>query len=330
MSGEQLVSIVVPCYNYGRFLSSCLTSIFSQEGSHRYEVIVVDDGSTDETQSVLRSFAHSRLQVITHATNLGHTATVNEGVQVARGELIARLDADDRYHPHFLSTVLEKFSKYPKVGLVYGDVALIDEQGKVTQKRVDRIHGGKEFKGNELIPLLKENLVCCAGSIGRREAWEKALPIPEGARFIDDWYFTLCIAQEYDFYYTNRVLAEYRVHAKNLHTQSISNRNEERAIFWVLDQVFRRQEASPDLQRKKQLSFRDVYAAQYRTLADKYFGFWMNQDALRCYLRALSFRPSLLFGAGLFLRVAATLIGRGFYERIKTALKPYLKFRANR
>src|SRR6266571_2177447 len=92
-----LVSFVVPCYNYGRYLPDCLASIFGQEGAHDFEVIVIDDGSTDNTSEVLRSFTDPRMEVICHSKNLGHVATVNEGLRQARGTFVARIDPDDRY-----------------------------------------------------------------------------------------------------------------------------------------------------------------------------------------------------------------------------------------
>src|SRR6478609_3872924 len=100
MRNLPLVSFVVPCYNYGRFLPDCLASIFAQEGRQDFEVIAIDDASTDDTLEVLRSFADSRMQVISHAKNLGHVATVNEGLSQARGELVARIDPDDRYRSY--------------------------------------------------------------------------------------------------------------------------------------------------------------------------------------------------------------------------------------
>src|SRR6201993_820636 len=128
---DPLVSFVVPCYNYGRYIPDCISSIFKQEARVDFEVIAIDDGSTDNTREVLRSCQDPRLRVIIHERNLGHIDTVNEGLAAARGAFIARIDPDDRYRPRFLTSVLGKFREYPEVGLVYGDVALIDDCGRV-------------------------------------------------------------------------------------------------------------------------------------------------------------------------------------------------------
>ena len=155
-----LVSFVVPCYNYARYLPDCLQSIFRQEGAYAFEVIAIDDASTDDTQAVLQRLSDPRLRVITHSANCGHIATITEGLQEARGDYIARIDPDDRYHPGFLQIALDLFAKYSDVLMVYGNHALIDDTGEVTLDRADWVHGGRDFKGNELIPLLAQNFIC--------------------------------------------------------------------------------------------------------------------------------------------------------------------------
>jgi glycosyltransferase involved in cell wall biosynthesis len=317
---DPLVSFVVPCYNYGRYLADCLTSIFSQEACVDFEVIVIDDGSTDDTRDVLRSSQDPRLRVIIHERNLGHIDTVNEGLAAARGVFIARIDPDDRYRPWFLTSVLGKFREYPEVGLVYGDVALIDDCGRVNVERCDRAHYKADFKGNEFVPLLEQNFVCAAATIARREAWQRVLPIPAGLAF-NDWYLNIMMARTYDFYYIDRVLADYRVHPANHHCKVVRDKTEETSILWLLDKVYGEREHSAYLQQAKLRARRRVYSAQYLILAEKYFGFYMNEDALRCYWSAARERPSCLLQFGVLRRFAATMLGREWYEAGKALLK---------
>jgi len=310
----------VPCYNYGRFLSDCLASIFQQEGEQDFEIVAIDDASTDNTIEVLESLADPRLRVVRHARNLGHVATVNEGLSLARGELIARIDPDDRYRPRFLVTALTKFQEFPDVGLVYGDAALIDEGGRVTVERGDRVHAGRDFKGNEFLRLLEHNCICAPTAIARRKLWEAALPVPDGLAF-NDWYFNLMMARTSDFYFTNTVLADYRVHAHNHHTKIVLDKSEERSILSLLDRVFGELDTFPHLERAKRRARSRVYGRQYLTLADKYFGAGMNADALRCYWAALRNDPSHALNPGLQRRLAATIVGREWYERGKTLFR---------
>ena len=324
-----LVSFVVPCFNYGRYIPDCLNSILGQEKGFDFEVILIDDGSTDNTAEVIRSFSDRRIRLIWHATNLGHALTINEGLSEARGTFVARIDPDDRYRPYFLRAVLEKLFAFPEVGLVYGDAALINDRGDITVERSDRVHGGRDFKGNEFPSLLEENFICSPTVIARREAWQDALPVPEHLAF-HDWYFTLMMARQWEFYYIHRVLAEYRVHPMNHHSRITHDKSEEPSIFWLLDRIFSMQESTREMEERKLRARQRVYAAHYLILATKYFGIHMDADAQRCYLKAIRHKPQYLFRPAVLRRLAATFIGRKAYERSKSLIRSTLQFRLDR
>jgi hypothetical protein len=219
--------------------------------------------------------------------------------------------------------VMGKFETFPEVGLVYGDVALIDEQGRVTVERCDREHGGRDFKGNELVRLLEHNFICAPSVIGRRSAWLEAAPVPEHLAF-NDWYFTVMMARAHEFYYVDEVLAEYRVHGANHHSVIARNKTEEASIRWVLDRVFASAESDPEIERTKRAARRRIYGAQYLEMADKYFGWSHERDARRCYVAALRYRPTYLANSGLLRRLTATCIGLPRYDRLKFAVRRIL------
>jgi len=318
-----VISFIVPCYNYARFLPECVESILKLDGGFEWELLLIDDASTDNTQDVIRSFSDPRIRIISHPVNLGHAPTMNEGLRTARGEFIARIDPDDRYRPGFLTAVMGNFEAFPEVGLVYGDVALINEQGQVTVGCCDREHGGRDFKGNELVRLLEHNFICAPSVIARRSAWLEAAPVPEHLVF-NDWYFTVMMAREHEFYYVDEVIAEYRVHGANHHSVIARNKTEEASILWVLDRVFASAESTPEIERAKRAARRRIYGAQYFDMANKYFGWSHEHDARRCYLAALRQRPAYLTHAGLLRRLAATCIGRPRYDWLKSAARGIL------
>ncbi|HYE96788.1 MAG TPA: glycosyltransferase [Rubricoccaceae bacterium] len=317
---EPLVSFVVLSYNFEAFLPECLASILAQRGGYPFEVVVVDDASTDGTAALLGAFDDPRIRVIRHTQNLGHARTVEDGLHAARGRYVARIDGDDRYRPDFLEMVVPILERHPEVGLVYGDAALIDAAGRETAPCTDTAHGGRDFKGNELVALLECNFICAPTVIARREAWRAALPVPSFLAF-HDWYFTLSIARTYAFYYVHRVLADYRVHGSNMHARTIRDRTEVPSIFWMLDKVYAESEADPALERAKQAARRQVYGRHCVTYADKYFGVGYDGEARRLYLDALRYRPAYALNAGLLRRLAATFIGRARYERAKALLR---------
>lgn len=317
---DPLVSFVVPCYNYGRFLDDCLHGIFVQQGCENFEIIAIDDASTDNTREILASYRDPRLRVILHEKNRGHIDSVNEGAAVAGGSFITRIDPDDRYRPGFLSATLAKFREHPRVGLVYGDASVIDDGGAITEASTDRVHGGADFKGNEFVALLKENFICAPTTIARREAWEQVLPIPAGLAF-NDWYLNIMIARRWECYYINRILADYRVHGSNHHIKVSRDKTEEASILRLLDLVYSQTEDSKELEKAKRKARRAVYGAQYLTLAEKYFWFHMNEDAARCYGKAVKNRPGYLLRPGVMRRFAASVAGREWYEEAKAILK---------
>jgi len=320
MSRTPLVSFVVPCYNYGRFLGDCLGSIFAQQGNHDFEIVAIDDCSSDNTREVLEKFRDPRMRVILHEKNQGHIRTIAQGLQEARGRYVARIDADDRYRPCFLNETVSKLERYPEVGFVYGDAAIIGSEGQIYEDRTPSEHRRHEYKGNELISLLLLNHICAPTVIARREAWLEALPIREDLAF-SDWYYNLMIARRYEFFYVNRVVADYRVHSANHHTMIVRNRTEEPSIEYVLDRIFSERETDPELERRKQAARGRIYARQFAMLADRYFGSDMVDDARRCYVRALRHSPAEAFTVGRARRLLATFLDPDVYRALKRAVR---------
>jgi Glycosyl transferase family 2 len=120
------VCVVVPVFNYGRYLESCLRSVLDQEDVD-LTVLVLDDASTDNSLSIARSISEedSRVQVIAHNDNLGHIQTVNEGIATANSEYIVKLDADDMLTEGSLKRSAALLQAFPSVGFVYGVPSII-------------------------------------------------------------------------------------------------------------------------------------------------------------------------------------------------------------
>lgn len=309
-----LVSFVVPTYNVARFLGDCLRAIFAQTATEDYEVIVVDDASTDATPDVVRQFNDPRLHYIRHSHNQGHVATFNQGLLQARGVYIARIDSDDRHRPYFLDRVLPIFEKHQNVGLVYGDAALMDECGVIHHQRIDKRHGGRDFCGDEYIALLQDNFITSPTVIARRTAWLQVLPIPADLGF-SDWYLTLRVARMYPLYFVNEVLADYRLHTSNMHRAMVRDYREEKTILRLLAQAF----AEPDHAQEKSKMQARIYGTHYARMGDKYFGNAMYADAQRCYKLAARVSPRALANAGVLRRFAGSYYPEA-YGRFKTLL----------
>lgn len=313
------VSFVVPAYNYARYLPECLGSILAQDSTATFEVVIVNDASTDDTPAVLDRLRDPRIRVVHNETNQGHARTIGIAIKAATGKLIARIDPDDRYRREFLSRTLPVFDRHPEVGLVYGDAALIDAEGRFTEVCAPR-HGGQAFHGNELVPLLESNFICAPTVIARRECWEAFLPVPEHLAF-NDWYFTVMIARRWNLYYVPAVLADYRVHDTQHHTRVAQDGSEERSVRWLLNEVYAAPEGDSALEREKQAARERIWAAQLIHFAEKYFWFGNYPDARRCYLEALRHDASQLMEPRVLRHLAASVIGRKPYEWLKSALR---------
>ena len=315
-----LVSFVVLSYNYARFIGDTIRSILAQEGEYTFEVVVVDDASTDNSHEVITSFSDARIRYFRHDRNQGHAATVTDGLREAKGKYVARIDSDDRYRPQYLQETIPILEAEPEVGLVYGNAAIINDDGVITALTTDVQHGGTDYRGTEYVALLEKNFICAPTIIARREAWLAALPIPEGLSF-HDWWFTLQIARRWDLYYRDAVLADYRVHQSNYHTLIARNKTEESSILRLLDQLFSEPERDAALEHAKQDAKSRIYASHYLTLALKYFGAGMGVDARRCYLAAVKRRPAYLSNAAVVRQLAATFLGIATYQRLKSVVR---------
>lgn len=110
------VTVLMPAYNAENWLRRAIDSILRQTWRD-FELLVVDDGSTDETARILRTYTDARLRVVTHATNQGLIASLNHGLDLARGEFLARMDADDISHPRRLELQRNFLLAHPEVGV---------------------------------------------------------------------------------------------------------------------------------------------------------------------------------------------------------------------
>lgn len=128
-----LVSVIIPAYNRADIVGETIESVLAQTYP-KFEVIIIDDGSTDNTREVVRRYSDPRIRYF-YKANSGLSAARNSGLDSARGEFIAFLDSDDIWHPWKLAAQLEIFSRYPDVGLVWSDMSTFRTSGKVLSER---------------------------------------------------------------------------------------------------------------------------------------------------------------------------------------------------
>ncbi len=204
------VSVVITCYNYAKYLAGCLNSVLGQSFQD-FEIILVNDGSTDNTDEVIAPFLHdSRIKYIKQY-NSGQANAKNTGVNRASGELIAFLDADDKWDFRKLEKQVPLFHD-PHVGVVYSLCRLIDENDRVVDLQLNLEHGYLRPRSGMVTEyLLFDNFVPFSSSIVRRECFNGFGIFNETLRMGIDWDLWLRISTQYQFQYVDQSLMFYRI-----------------------------------------------------------------------------------------------------------------------
>ncbi len=203
---DTLVSVIIPTFNSGCYLRETLASVFQQTYSP-FEVIVVDDASTDETVDILRSFG-SKLRVLERSAN-SHTADVPryQGVKIADGEYCAFIDSDDLWEPEKLDKQVTFLSEHPDIPLCHTYVRVIDAEGCPMYVRHE---GAIPMTGHCAAQLLEHCFISTSSVMVKRELWLKAQREDELTSFGTEWDFFLSIAREHPIGFIPEVLAYYR------------------------------------------------------------------------------------------------------------------------
>lgn len=220
------VSVIIPTYNYGRFLRECLESVFAQSVKD-IEVIVVDDGSTDETPEVLGSISESRLKVIRTA-NRGVSAARNTGLEAATGEFLAFLDADDRWRPAKLERQLRVLVSEPSVGVVFTDFLRFDQNGFLAnafsffpELASIRTRWSLQGQGRIIIDDAFCELISFAEfpiyvqTLLFRKSLAQGIEFPPREEMCEDLYFSMRLYGKAEVAYIEEPLVEVRRHENN-------------------------------------------------------------------------------------------------------------------
>jgi len=262
----------------GQFIADAVDSVLSQEYPS-IECIVVDDGSTDDTQIVLARYADdSRVKVI-HQENSGQTVAKNRGLAVAHGELIGFCDADNRWLPGKLTRQVPLLLDRAEIGVVYGDISLIGEKDNPLPPQNTRRYGGRITA-----KLLVDNFVTFNTTLIPRRVLDDVGHFDEDLRMAIDYDLWLRISVKYEFVYISEPLVDYRIWGGQM-----SHRTGERMenFFRLLERFL--------LDNPEAVTPAEARRAWAHSLTTR--GLWLagigrRREALSDYLRALGFRPN--------------------------------------
>lgn len=212
------VSFVVPCFKLGHLLKECVDSILTQTYQD-FEILIMDDCSPDDTQNIAGSFGDPRIKHIRNDQNIGHLRNYNKGIDLALGEFIWLISADDRLRsPQVVECYVQVMEENPSVGYaICPGIGIHNghETGLLEYSvlgEADRIIRGRDL----LFRLLSKNHVLAAAGMVRRECYERFGSFPLDLPFAGDWYLWCLFALHYDIAYFAEPMVNYREHEQTM------------------------------------------------------------------------------------------------------------------
>jgi glycosyltransferase involved in cell wall biosynthesis len=210
------LSVIIPVYNREKYIKVCIESVLNQKNPGcKYEVIVVDDGSTDNTPRILSEFKDKI--IYKRIENSGRPSVPrNIGLKLAKGELIAFQDSDDIWISSKLQAQLKDFKA--DYVLSYANAEVIDENRNLLGRNI--IDNKQAYSGNVFEYLLKENFVSTLTVIANKKIMLDLGGFNESVDYLEDYDMWLRMSLHGKFIYTPKILARYRVHKSNISTGS--------------------------------------------------------------------------------------------------------------
>ena len=253
------VSVVIPCYNYARYLPDAVRSVVTQ--GVPFEIIVVDDCSTDDSAEVAGRLAerHPEITVCRNDVNIGHIATYNKGLGMVTGKYVVLLSADDMLAPGSLLRAVDLFESHPRVGLVYGYA----EPFTVVPPRAWDRHSRLVLPGStwvDLVCLRGDNVIFNPEAIMRTSLLRRLgggydPSAPQAA----DMLLWLRAGLLSDVGRVNAVQGYYRTHSAQMHLTTYSGRiRDMRARAAVYEALFGAGSADPHRERRRRRGLRSI------------------------------------------------------------------------
>jgi glycosyltransferase involved in cell wall biosynthesis len=288
------VSIIIPAYNAAAFLPDALESVLRQTYQD-WEVILVDDGSTDNSRAVVESFLpgfQGKLHYL-YQSNQGQSAARNLGIRNSSGEFIALLDADDAWLEQRLELGVAVLDSDPNAGLVHGKVARINEAGEFIEYPPSPPRKYLEGRIAGAIYTRRAHLLCPT-ILFRRACVDAVGVFDEPMRATEDRDLCFRIAERYDVRYINEVVSNYRISANS------ASRDPERVWKWqtyFIEKHRLRGSCS-------RMAARHAVANLHREAGDVLFGKGEVRESLRRYFKAAVCYPLSLVNIYMLLRAA--------------------------
>jgi glycosyltransferase involved in cell wall biosynthesis len=235
-----LISIIIPAYNAESTILETIESVRDQTFSN-LEIIVVDDGSADETLALVRGIRDERLKIVAGA-HLGLSAARNRGIERARGEFLSFIDADDLWTPEKLEMQLHALQSNPTAAVAYSWTAFIDPRGRFLFAK-ERVY----FQGDVYPQLLRSCFIASGSNVLIRKSVVESIGLFDmQLRAAEDWEYWLRVAERWHFALVPRYQILYRVLSDSI-SSDVATMEHETLI--VLDRAL--QTAPPNIRNRQ-------------------------------------------------------------------------------
>lgn len=223
------VSVIITCYNLGIYLIEAIESVKKYLSADDYEIILINDGSTDaETIQIVDSIKNDFKNIIVvDQLNTGLGKARNNGIKIAKGKYIIPLDADNKIRPEFIKQTIQVLDSNEDIAVIYGDAKMFENKNHLWK--------GKPFDISEMI--LNNYIDACAGF--RKSVWEDLKGYDEKMPVMgfEDWDLWLRMAvRGYQFKYVNDIFFDYRVRDNSMLTEAWHKRQ------IILEYIFNKKE----------------------------------------------------------------------------------------
>jgi glycosyltransferase involved in cell wall biosynthesis len=273
-----LVSVIIPAYNAQDFIGETIHSVINQTYPD-WEMLVIDDGSTDETRKVVEKYLSDPRIRYLYQENQERAVARNHGIRCSSGQYIAFLDADDVWLSNKLEVQVDYLNHHPGVGLCFTNYHLIDTKGVLTGAP------GISFSSNNQFDyLLKGNFIANSTVMIPRDVLDKVGLFDEAlpAFGSEDWDMWLRIARFYPIHLIDQPLALYRLHENNTSLERMRLSAEA-----VLQKVF----GDPTLPGYIVENKKNVYALLYLNFSETYLRLNQRQSAFAYWQQAWQVHP---------------------------------------
>ena len=267
------VSAIILTYNRAHMVTEAIDSVLKQSFKD-FELIVVDNYSSDNTESVVKSYNDKRIRYFKHQNNGFIGVNRNYGIKKSRGEYIAFLDDDDLWLPKKLEKQVELLDSNKELGLVYSDTYIMDSNGNLRENTYFRRI--KPARGNAFNELLQDNFIPMLTVVIRREMLSKVGIFNPRYKIALDYDLWLRIAEHYPIDFIEQPLAKYRVHSESGFQKNIALSYQE--ILQIIEHWLNR---NPELKRELGPLFRLRKGLAYCRLASYYAYKYRDRKAIK-------------------------------------------------